>query len=357
MRRTLPLIIGGGPAGAAAALTLARHGVRAELLERTTAPHDPVCGGFLGWDAIAALERLGVDPWSLGAQPITHVRIISGEASAEAALPARAAGLSRRRLDTALLERAAGRDVTVTRGAIVRRVEDGIIHLADGAALKATSLFLATGKHDVRGLQRDSARPARIGLRTSIPAPHGLAGWIELHLLDGGYAGLLVQEDGTANLCLSIASARLVAAGGLPEQLLGSLADEAPMLMDRIRGVPGDWSAVAAVPYGWRARDTRPGCFRIGDQAAVIASLAGDGIAIALASGRAAAKAWLGGGGAASAPAFQRAFARRAFRPIMVAEQLRHTAERPGLARPLTRLLGMMPGSLGLTARLTRIGP
>jgi len=108
------------------------------------------------------------------------------------------------------------------------------------------------------------------------------------------------------------------------------------------------------VPYGWRARSTAPGRFRIGDQAAVIASLAGDGIAIALASGRAAAQAWRDGGGA---PIFQRDFAHHARRPIAIAEGLRYLAERPRLAHPLTRALALLPTSLGLAARLTRIGP
>ena len=60
MRRTAALIVGGGPAGSAAAIVLARGGVRAELIERTTAPHDTVCGGFLGWDALGALTAAGL---------------------------------------------------------------------------------------------------------------------------------------------------------------------------------------------------------------------------------------------------------------------------------------------------------
>ena len=102
-------------------------------------------------------------------------------------------------------------------------------------------------------------------------------------------------------------------AGG-PEALLAELMKEAPLLAERIGGaVPGSWEAVAGVPYGWRARATEPGRYRIGDQAAVIASLAGDGIAVALASGAAAAQACLHGDGAGAA--YQRDFARRARRP------------------------------------------
>ena len=356
MRRTAPLIVGGGPAGAAAAITLARGEACADLIERTSGAHDSVCGGFLGWDAIAALEALGLDPWALGARPITHVRIVAGKMLAEARLPRRAAGLSRRTLDAALLAEAARVGTHVSRGVSARRIERGAVHLADGTILTPESLFLATGKHELRGIQRGAGRRARVGLRAAIPARPDLAGWIELHLLADGYAGLLVQDDGQANLCLSIASERLVAAGGSPDALIASLAHEAPDLVDRVPAMPLCWSAIAAVPYGWRTGDTSRGQFRVGDQAAVIASLAGDGIAIALASGRAAAESWLAGGPGA-APAFQRGFNRRSTFPIIVAESLRHAAERPALARPLLALLGALPGSLGLAARLTRIGP
>lgn len=355
MRRTAPLIVGGGPAGAAAAITLARGGAAPDLIERTTAAHDPVCGGFLGWDAIGALGKLGIDPWALGARRITHVRVIAGGTQAEAALPHPAAGLSRRTLDAALLVEAARQGAVIGRGVTVRRIEGRDVHLADGRMLGPDSLFLATGKYEVRGVQRGSGKRARVGLRAAIPAQPDLAGWIELHLLDGGYAGLLVQDDGQANLCLSIARARLVAAGGSAERLIAMLADEAPRLLERMPAQTASWSAIAAVPYGWRTREQMSGRFRIGDQAAVIASLAGDGIAIALTSGRTAAEAWLAGGPGA-APSFQRGFARRSAWPIGAAETLRHTAERTWLARPLLGLVGGLPGALGLAARLTRIG-
>ncbi|WP_116091028.1 NAD(P)/FAD-dependent oxidoreductase [Sphingomonas crusticola] len=355
MRRTAPLIVGGGPAGTAAAITLARGGVPADLIERTTQAHDPVCGGFLGWDAIGALRKLGIDPWALGARRITHVRVLAGGRQAEAALPHPAAGLSRRTLDAALLAEAARLGVAISRGTTVRRIEGGEVHLADGAVLTPDSLFLATGKYELRGAARGSGKRARVGLRAAIPAQPDLAGWIELHLLDGGYAGLLVQDDGQANLCLSIASERLAAAGGSPERLIAALAEEAPRLAARMSAPATAWSAIAAVPYGWRTREAVPGRFRIGDQAAVIASLAGDGIAIALTSGRSAAEAWLAGGPEA-ASTFQRGFTRRSAWPIGAAETLRYASERPSLASPLLSLVGILPGSLGLAARLTRIG-
>ncbi len=102
--REQPVIIGAGPAGTAAAITLATAGYRPSVIERTTGPTDKVCGDFLSIDSIQRCRSLGVDPASLGAAPIDRVRLIHGERVTEAALPFPAMGLSRRVLDQALLQ-------------------------------------------------------------------------------------------------------------------------------------------------------------------------------------------------------------------------------------------------------------
>ena len=321
------------------------------LIERKPGERDLVCGGFLGWDAIAELKKLGLDPASLGAKPIHRLRLVAGRKVVETELPAPAAGLSRRRLDATLLRMAEEAGAAVLRGRTARALEEGCLRLDDGSEMAADALFLATGKHELRGAVRPVGnRPLSAGLRTAIPPPAGLAGTIELHLYNGGYAGLLLQEDGAANLCLSVAQARM--AGGR-EALLAELMTEAPLLAERLGGtVRAQWEAIAAVPYGWRARSGEPGLFRLGDQAAVIASLAGDGIAVALASGAAAAHACLHGDGAM---AYQKAFAARAKGPIAVAETLRHMAEAQ-VRRKLMLGLARLPGLAKLAARLTRVG-
>lgn len=360
MRRTAALIVGGGPAGSAAAIALAREGIGAELIERTEGPHDIVCGGFLGWDSLAALERLGLDPGSLGARPIRRLRLISAKREVEVDLPRLAAGLSRRTLDEALLAAARKAGASIRRGRTVRSADlaGRRVRLDDEEELAGEALILATGKHELRGAARPvdiSTRP--LGLRSSLEAGPALAealeGVIELHLYDGGYAGLLMQEDGTANLCLSASRDRLKEAGGI-EPLLARLADELPAFGERLgQGEAGPWSAVSGVPYGWRASETVEGVYRVGDQAAVIASLAGDGIAIALESGIAAAQAIAAGKPAAD---FQRDWARRALRPIGLAEVLRRSAENPVARQAMMGLLGWFPSLAPLAARLTRIG-
>ena len=364
MRRTAALIVGGGPAGSAAAIVMGRGGVRPELVERSTSEHDTVCGGFLGWDALAALDDLGIDARALGGQPIRRLRLHSETRVAEARLPHAAVGLSRRRLDEAMLALAGEAGAVVRRGRSARVGEAGplAVRLDDGERVAADALFLATGKHELRGLARvisGGQDPPALGLRCAIPADARLAAeldeYIELHLFDGGYAGMLLQEAGVANLCLSVDQRRLAQAGGI-DALLAEIAAVAPVLGNRIAaaGTPR-WQTIAGVPYGWRARSTSPGLFRLGDQSAVISSLAGDGVAIALRSGMTAASAYLAHGPDGAA-AWQSGFYRRAARPLRAADMLRHLGERRGSRGALVAMLAILPGIGSLAARLTRIG-
>jgi flavin-dependent dehydrogenase len=128
-----------------------------------------------------------------------------------------------------------------------------------------------------------------------------------------------------------------------------------PLLAERIGpDMPEQIGAIAGVPYGWRMPGTEPGLFRIGDQGAVIASLAGDGIAMALAGGLSAAEALLAHGPAA-APEWQRGFRRRSRRPLAIAEALRRGAEWNPSREVLMTLLKLIPGLSGIAASLTRL--
>ena len=356
MKRMTPLIVGGGPAGAAAAIALARGGARPLLLERHAEPYDSLCGGFLGWDALRRLATIGIDTARLGARPVDRLRLVAGDRMVERALPGIAAGLSRRTLDAALIEAAGAAGAAIERGVTVREAAGaGQLRLGDGTLVETDALFLATGKRELRGLARPRAAtddPA-VGLRLRLGPIPALDGLIELHIFERGYAGLLRQEDGSTNVCLSVSRSRLDEAGGRPEQLLASLAGGSARFADRLSAPAlSPFQAVAAIPYGWRASHGVSGLFRLGDQAGVIASLAGDGVAIALSSGWTAADAWLAGG-ASAAPEWQRRFARRLAGPLGTSELLRRFAQR----RPqrMLQLAGVAPWLIGLAAGATRI--
>lgn len=340
-----------------AAIVLARAGAAPVLMDRDAEVGDALCGGFLSWRTAARLRAVGIGPVELGAHPVDTLALIAGSREATASLPSPGFGLSRRALDTAMRRRAVadGARLVIDRA---RSVHAGMVEGED-REWPTTSIFLGAGKHDVRGQARPrSAKDPALGLRVRLPANarlHALLrGQIELHLFAGGYAGIVLQDGGTANVCLALRKSLLAEAGGDPRALLGRLAEANPRFAERMAFAPPDLQidTVGSVPYGWIARTTQLGLYRLGDQAAVIPSLAGEGMAIAMASGEDAARAWLAG---TNAQGFQQAFARRAWRPVRTAQLIWQLAERARGGRALTALAGRAPVLARAAMALTRI--
>lgn len=255
-----PLIIGGGPAGSAAAIVLGCAGQSVTLVERSSGPHDKVCGDFLSAGALGSLSALGIDVVGLGSVPINRIRLICGNEEAIAALPFAAAGVSRRALDEALLARAAAVGAYLLRGTSVRRLRrighTWAVDTDTCGAIRADTLFLATGKHDLRGLGRPQ-RSRVVGLKMyfalSLDQASALNETIELMLFSGGYAGLQLVESRHAVLCWLMPSHVLRRIGRWPA-VLDFLTDRSAHLGRRLSGSRPLLSkplAIAGIPYGF----------------------------------------------------------------------------------------------------------
>lgn len=349
--------MGGGLAGAAAAIRLARAGRAVTLLERERGPAHKVCGEFLSGEALDDLASLGMDALALGAAPIGAMRLVHGKHVAESRLPFRAAGLSRAVLDEALLQRATAAGAAVHRGIRVRSAAPGEVQTETGP-LAAPTLLLATGKHDLRGLPRDAGEPEKLigfklHLRLAPAQAAALAGHVEVILFGGGYAGLQMVDSGLANLCLLVDRARW---GGEWATVRAGLEREAPHLARRLDGAQECWErplTIFRVPYGYvHAAPPQPGVFRLGDQAAVIPSFCGDGMAIALHSARLAADTVLAG---QDAGAYHRAIRRDAGPPVRLAYRLYRMSRSAPVRGLLVAACAAWPGLLRLGARITRV--
>ena len=173
-------------------------------------------------------------------------------------------------------------------------------HLRDGQPLRARTVFLANGKHDLRDRPRTPSTQSdlvafKLHWRLAPAQTEALREFIELFLFRGGYGGLSLIEDDAANLCLVVRRVRLQSVGAWPA-LLASILDENPHLRQRLQNAQPLWPrplAISSIPYGYLAAASE-GLWCLGDQAAVIPSFTGDGIAIALHSASLAAEIYLG---------------------------------------------------------------
>jgi flavin-dependent dehydrogenase len=358
------LIVGGGVAGCAASIALARKGRSVTLIEREPTPRHKVCGEFLSGEALEDLHALGIDVASLGAAPIDYVRLAAASRAAEAPLPFPAASLTRKALDTALIAEAIAAGVRVERGRSVQALSRTATNawqatLDDGTTYEAATAFLASGKHDLRGHSRpkdpDQWVAFKMYFRLSPAQTADLANASELMLYPGGYGGIQPVEGSIANLCCVVQQRYLPAGSDRWESFLARMQQDCPHLAMRLAGAEPLLArpiAIAHIPYGYVRRTTDDGLYCIGDQAAVIPSFTGDGISIALHTARCAAAAHLA---AEPAPVFQAKLRSALLAQMRLAEIAADGLNNSFARAVLPFCLRVWPGVMRVTARLTRV--
>lgn len=182
------LIVGAGPAGAAAAHVLAAHGRDVLLVDRCTFPRDKVCGDALIPDALNALRCLGLERRVCAeSRPSSSVRVYAprgGYVSADVAVGC----LPRRRLDQLLLQAALASGARIAAPYTLMQAlehEGTVVGAAfaardgdDALTVHANFTLLATGAA-VRPLELFSVAerrsPSALAARIYVRVPHHVA--------------------------------------------------------------------------------------------------------------------------------------------------------------------------------------
>jgi len=360
------VVAGGGLAGAAAASGLAQAGMEVTLIERQAQPVDKICGEFLSLEAQAYLVKLGLDLDGLCGAPISRLRLVRGARFVETKLPFRGIGLSRRKLDEALLLHAGLSGARILRGRTIRSVRIGEtlqLDVEGEGAMTPETFLLATGKHELRGARREIATSHdligfKMYFRLTEAARAELTEYIELIFFSGGYAGLQMIEDGIANFCLLVNRNRFMTCGASWPALLDYIKTESPYLAGQLQGAVPQLQqplSVYRVPYGFihRHRPRDPArLFRLGDQACVIHSFTGDGMAVALHSAALAVQMIRN---SKDAGAFHRRLTRdvrgQMKRADALSTLLNHSVTQP----MMFAVAGFWPRILKMAAELTRV--
>jgi geranylgeranyl reductase family protein len=308
-------IVGGGPAGAAAAITLARAGRDVVVVDKATFPRDKICGDGLTTGALRLLEQLGLDPATVPSWQVVDDVVVVSPSGRQAVFPlprdsgTYAAVARRADLDAALLDvaRAAGARVVdghACTGA-VERPDRVVLEVEGVGTVQARYAIAADGMWSPLRKHLGVATPGYLGewhafrqyLTDVGPrAQRELFVWFEPDLLPG-YAWSFPLPDGRANVGFGIQR------GGKVERVQDMKALW-PQLLARphIAAVLGPAAKPESPHRAWpipaRIDDIVLHAERtvfVGDAAAATDPMTGEGIGQALLTGILAAQAILFG--------------------------------------------------------------
>ena len=304
------VVVGAGPAGAAAAISAARAGRDVVVIDRATFPRDKCCGDGLTALALRLSERLGLDPTTIPSWTAIGGATVSSPSGYTAHFPLpdgpgiHAAVARRVEYDAALVDlaREAGAKVLDGHALIdVRETDDRVVVDADGLgsiharyAVAADGMWSPTRK--ALGLGVAGYRGEWHAFRAYLHdvgdvALRDLCVWFEADLVPG-YAWSFPEGDGTVNFGFGVQRGGRVPIG----DMAGVWAD----LLERpaIRAVIGPDARLESRHTAWPipARiDTMPRTgrrtFFVGDAVAATDLMTGEGIGQALLTGMLAVEA------------------------------------------------------------------
>ena len=318
------LVVGAGPAGSAAALTLARGGLDVVLVDAQAFPRDKICGDGLIPDAHQAMRKLGVlDEVMAQAQHVRPVACI-GPRGGRIDVPGTLSVLPRRRLDEVLCRAAVAAGARMHApvrfvGVLEEVGPDGAPRVV-GARLegkgttrevRAPWVVLATGavpQAIIAAGVCERRTPSAIALRGYVHNPAMVGRITELEVLwhprlKPGYGWIFPCPDGVFNIGVGVMHSHAKGhAGRSMEQVnlrasLQAFSEIYAPARDLVAG--GTW---VGEPKGAPlrcslegARHSRPGMLVTGEAAGSTYAFTGEGIGKALETGILAGEALLEG--------------------------------------------------------------
>lgn len=301
------VIAGGGPAGAFAALILARAGARVRVFERARFPRHKLCGDTLNPGALAVLARHVETAPLVARSDDIHGMVITGPGGVavrgEYGGGVTGRAVTRRVFDEWLLREAAAAGAQVEEGAAIKgahlvegRVSGVMAARDDGGAVThpARMVIAADGRRSTlaftRGLARQPARPRRWAIGTYFTEVAGCGTVGEMHVRAGHYIGVAPVPGGLTNVCVVMPHAAGDPPLGSPMDLLRSRLDADPGLRDRFAAARPEGAPVMLGPMAVDADAAgEPGLLLAGDAAGFIDPMTGDGLRLALAGAEHAA--------------------------------------------------------------------
>jgi len=276
LRPASVFVIGGGPAGLAAAIALRRKGLDVTVADGARPPIDKACGEGLMPDGVAALRSLGVVLESGDARPFRGIRFLGEGVSVEAAFPeGRGLGMRRTVLHSKMVETAAAAGVRLCWETPVSGIcAEGV--MAGGAIVPARWIIGGDGfASSVRrwaGLEAGTPADPRFGFRLH----YRIAPWsdyMELHW--GAGCQIYVTPVNPREVCLALVSRD-------SHLRLEETLEQFPQLAARLNGAGRATAERGAVTANCRlARVYRGNVALVGDASGSVDAITGEGLCLA----------------------------------------------------------------------------
>src|SRR5262245_14221919 len=249
------LIVGAGPAGAVAAIVLARAGARVRLVDRSRFPRHKLCGDTLNPGTLAVLGRLGLrsalepDGFRLDGMLVSGPRGVAVEGRYGHGL--HGLSLSRSSMDQVLVGEAVRAGAVFEPGVAVRDAlmddKRGVPTVAGVTAVAGGVLCRWRAPVVIAADGRRSTLASNLGLLMQTVSPRRWANGAyfedaatsrlgEMHIRKRRYIGVAPLPNHVANVCIVKPAGASSSDWANPEAILRRELAQEPMLRDRFAG-------------------------------------------------------------------------------------------------------------------------
>jgi flavin-dependent dehydrogenase len=269
-------VVGGGPAGLAAAIAARQHGLRVMLADRAQPPIDKACGEGLMPDSLEVLSHLGVSLQGCETGPFHGIRFGGPECSATAAFPqGHGLGIRRVLLHDVLVQHAEHCGIEMLWGARVSAIAEQRV-LVNGKTIRSRWVVGADGQNsrvrDWAGLTAGSGNTQRIGLRQHFQI-RPWSDYVEIYWDSHGQA--YVTPVGRNEVCVALIS----------REKFKSFDDglsEFPELAAHLKGAPSTTQPRGALSISRKLKQVcRGNVALIGEASGSVDAITGEGLAMA----------------------------------------------------------------------------
>lgn len=335
MNSTDVFVIGGGPAGLAAAIAARQRGFHVKVADGAQMPIDKPCGEGLMPDGVAALQKLGVSLDEVDSFPFCGIRFQSGSLAVEAPFADASSGQGVRRtiLHRVIAERAASMGIDLLWRTTVTGISAEGVHLGDRTVRARWIIGADGGSSRVRRWAKlDNFR--KRNCRYAFRKHYAVAPWSDYMELHWGRRGqIYVTPVSKERVCVALISRD-------PKLRLDEALQRFPALQARLKDAEAASSEKGALTATGKLHSvSRGNVALIGDASGTVDAITGEGLCLSFSQAMVLAECLENG----NLERYQREHRHLALRPLLMSRLMLLLDGRPRLQRRTLQALRRRP--------------